>query len=195
MRFGAVAFSRGSSFDGCAKRLRASMPLFGGWMFFVSANAIFEMSVLEREQRIMEKPNRSNGRRGVESNGDNAQKYFKSVENILEYILTSQAPEKAGAIVDNLINRLRVAGLDVPPVISSPYVNTIPAEEQQKYPGDLDLERKIKSYVRWNAMAMVVNANRRNPTLGGHISSFASSATLYEVAQNHFFRGGDNGRI
>jgi pyruvate dehydrogenase E1 component len=57
------------------------------------------------------------------------------------------------------------------------------------------LERRIKSYVRWNAMAMVVNANRKNPTLGGHISSFASSATLYEVGQNHFFRGGDNDRI
>src|SRR5688572_27872963 len=134
------------------------------------------MSVLEREQRLTTRRNNAAAQSRAESNGDDSQKqYFQSVENILEYILTSQAPEKAGAIVDNLINRLRAAGLDVPPIVSTPYVNTIPAEEQPEYPGDLELERRIKSYVRWNAMAMVVNANRRNPTLGGHISSFASS--------------------
>ena len=71
---------------------------------------------------------------------------------------------------------------------STSYVNTIPPEEQPTYPGDRDIERRIKSMIRWNAMAMVVKANS-NTNVGGHIASFASSATLYEVAQNHFFRG------
>ena len=75
--------------------------------------------------------------------------------------------------------------------IQTPYLNTIPVGEQPEYPGDGEVERRIRSLVRWNAMAMVVNANTRNDGLGGHISSFASSATLYEVGYNHFFRGPD----
>ncbi|HEX4351021.1 MAG TPA: pyruvate dehydrogenase (acetyl-transferring), homodimeric type, partial [Verrucomicrobiae bacterium] len=73
--------------------------------------------------------------------------------------------------------------------VTTPYINTIPAEMQPDYPGDRAIERRIKSIVRWNAMAMVVKANSTNLGVGGHIASFASSATLYEVAQNHFFRG------
>ncbi len=152
------------------------------------------MNVLDRDERAANRASHSNGQSGTRKGGDDSQRYFQSVENILEYILAGQ-PDRAGAMVDNLIDRLRDAGLNVPPVVSTPYINTIPAEQEPDYPGDLDVERRIKSLVRWNAMAMVVNANRRNPTLGGHISSFASSATLYEVAQNHFFRGGDNGKI
>src|SRR5690606_6931834 len=91
--------------------------------------------------------------------------------------------------------RLREEGANVPPVVSTPYVNTIPPESEPDYPGDLELERRIKSYIRWNAMAMVVNANRKDKTIGGHISTFASSATLYEVGYNHFFRGGGHGRV
>ena len=75
--------------------------------------------------------------------------------------------------------------------MNTPYINTIPVSQQPPYPGDRELERRIKSYIRWNAMAMVVNANREHPGLGGHISTFASSATLYEVGFNHFFRGHD----
>lgn len=154
------------------------------------------MKVVEREERIPAAQKRNgSGRAGGESNGDDAQKYFQSVEFILEYILKAHGPDQAGRFVDSLIDRLHEAGMVVPPIVSTPYVNTITAEEQPPYPGDLEVERRIKSYVRWNAMAMVVNANRRNPSLGGHISSFASSATLYEVAQNHFFRGGDGKRI
>lgn len=154
------------------------------------------MSVSEREQRVEARREQAKDHPAPTQNaGGGSDKYLESVENILEFILTSEAPERAGALVDNLITRLRAAGLNVPPVVSTPYINTIPAGDQPEYPGDLDLERRIKSYVRWNAMAMVVNANRRNPTLGGHISSFASSASLYEVAQNHFLRGGDDSRI
>ncbi|MFN7141431.1 MAG: pyruvate dehydrogenase (acetyl-transferring), homodimeric type, partial [Limisphaerales bacterium] len=78
--------------------------------------------------------------------------------------------------------------------IRTPYINTIPPEDEPRYPGDRETERRIKSIIRWNAMAMVVNANSKHDGLGGHISSFASSATLYEVGYNHFFRGGDGDR-
>jgi pyruvate dehydrogenase E1 component len=151
------------------------------------------MNVIDRENGATSQKVARGGRAG--NNGSDAQKYYQSVEFILEYITKAHDPEHAGVFVDTLIDRLRAAGLPVPPMVSTPYINTIPEEEQEEYPGDLELERRIKSYVRWNAMAMVVNANRKNPTLGGHISSFASSATLYEVGQNHFFRGGDNKRI
>ena len=76
--------------------------------------------------------------------------------------------------------------------VTTPYLNTIPPEEEPPYPGDREIERRIKSYIRWNAMAMVVKANRIHDGLGGHISTYASCATLYEVGFNHFFRGGDN---
>ncbi|MDB6056036.1 MAG: aceE [Verrucomicrobiales bacterium] len=79
--------------------------------------------------------------------------------------------------------------------INTPYINTIPADEEPIYPGDRDIERRIKSLARWNAMAMVVNANRNDSGVGGHISSYASMATLYEVGYNHFFRGGDGDRL
>jgi len=82
---------------------------------------------------------------------------------------------------------------DLPAPVSTPYLNTIPPERQPEYPGDWRTEVRIKSLIRWNAMAMVVNANRRHNGLGGHISTFASSATLYEVGYNHFWRGGDAG--
>src|SRR6185503_12245141 len=94
----------------------------------------------------------------------------------------------------NLVDRLRGSGVQVPSVVSTPYVNTIPVEKQPAYPGDWQTEVRIKSYIRWNAMAMVVNANRLHSGLGGHISTFASLATLYEVGYNHFFRGGDGDR-
>ncbi len=77
---------------------------------------------------------------------------------------------------------------------NTPYINTIPAEQEPPYPGDREIERKIKSYIRWNAMAMVVKANRTHSDLGGHISTYASCATLYEVGFNHFFHGGEGGR-
>ena len=76
---------------------------------------------------------------------------------------------------------------------TTPYVNTIPADQQPAYPGDRELERKIKSIIRWNAMAMVVRANQQSPGIGGHISTYASAATLYEVAFNHFFHGKQGG--
>jgi len=75
--------------------------------------------------------------------------------------------------------------------LNTPYINTIPADREPPYPGDRDIERRIKSYIRWNALAMVVNANRNHHGIGGHISTYASAATLYEVGFNHFFRAND----
>ena len=116
------------------------------------------------------------------------QDWVESLEPALELILKSQEPDKTRRFIDKLIERLRESGIKVPSSVNTPYLNTIPVNEQPAYPGDWQTEVKIKSYIRWNAMAMVVNANRRHDGLGGHISTFASSATLYEVAFNHFFR-------
>src|SRR5947209_2629266 len=122
-----------------------------------------------------------------------ARKWFESLEYVLEYVLKKEGSEQAPFFLDNLVERLRATGIEVPPTTTTPYVNTIPVEEEPAYPGDWQVETRIKSYLRWNAMAMVVNANRAHSGLGGHISTYASSATLYEVAYNHFFRGGDDG--
>ena len=126
------------------------------------------------------------------SRGD--ERLFDSLEVVIEQILASQSPEKLPQFLDRLGERLRERGLKVPTVNQTSYINSIPLDEQPRYPGDRDIERKIKSYIRWNAMAMVVNANHVHDGLGGHISTFASSATLYEVGFNHFFRGGENGK-
>ncbi len=123
------------------------------------------------------------------SNGSEMQDWFESLASALEFVLKSQEPLKATRFLDRLVLRLRASGIKIPQVVSTPYINTIPVEQQPAYPGDWQTEVRIKSYIRWNAMAMVVNANRLHDGLGGHISTFASSATLYEVAFNHFFRG------
>jgi pyruvate dehydrogenase E1 component len=122
------------------------------------------------------------------------QDWLKSLENVLDHVLKEQGPEKAGQFLAKLSDRLRASGIAIPQPVSTPYVNTIEAADQPAYPGNRELERRIKSLARWNAMAMVVNANRNDTGVGGHISSYASMATLYEVAYNHFFRGATEGR-
>ena len=122
------------------------------------------------------------------------ERWLDSLELVLESVLRDQPAEKLPLLFERLKTRLRDAGMQIPRSVSTPYLNTIPVEEEPEYPGDREIERRIKSFIRWNAMAMVVNANRAHSGLGGHISSYASSATLYEVAFNHFFRGGDGDR-
>jgi pyruvate dehydrogenase E1 component len=118
-------------------------------------------------------------------------RWIASLEYILEYILKNEESEQASHLLDELADRLRDSGLKVPNRVSTAYINTIPPEKEPRYPGNREIERRIKSYVRWNAMAMVVKANRLHPDIGGHISTYASAATLYEVGLNHFFRGAD----
>jgi pyruvate dehydrogenase E1 component len=122
------------------------------------------------------------------------QGWFKTLEDILEAALKNQGREKANWLLTGLVSRLQAAGVQIPSWANTPYTNTIPPEREPAYPGNRDLERRIKSLARWNAMAMVVNAQRNESGVGGHISSYASMATLYEVAYNHFFRGGDDGQ-
>src|SRR5262249_52489088 len=93
-----------------------------------------------------------------------------------------------------LLHHAAKQGQTLPQVLNTPYINTIPVEAQPPYPGDSAIEWRIRSIVRWNAMAMVVRANKKYPGIGGHISTYASAATLYEVAFNHFFRGKNGGR-
>src|SRR3989338_7918202 len=121
-------------------------------------------------------------------NDDDTREWLDSLEHMLEV-----ASEKDPHLLEKLMDRLRGAGVRAPVTVNTSYVNTIPVENEPPYPGDLAIEKRIRSYIRWNAMAMVVKANRIHNGLGGHISTYASLATLYEVGFNHFFRGGDNG--
>ncbi|MFP6822259.1 MAG: pyruvate dehydrogenase (acetyl-transferring), homodimeric type [Pseudomonadales bacterium] len=107
----------------------------------------------------------------------------------LEYILDNEGIERANFLLRRLSSRMTKTGASLPYTITTPYRNTIPAHLEAFMPGDLFTERRIRSLIRWNALAMVVRANRRDGDLGGHISTFASSATLYEVGFNYFFRG------
>jgi pyruvate dehydrogenase E1 component len=121
-------------------------------------------------------------------------KRLESLEFVLEQVLKTEGSEQAAFLLDNLMDRVRATGVKAPSPVSTPYVNTIPVEEQPPFPGDWQTEVRIKSYIRWNAMAMVVNANRKHNGLGGHISTYASLATLYEVGYNHFFHADGPGR-
>src|SRR5262252_2882545 len=112
----------------------------------------------------------------------------------LDYVLRQGDKGRVVRLLDALRARARQAGVREPFTSATPYINTIPENEQVAYPGDREIERRIKSLVRWNALAMVVRGNRESDGIGGHISTFASSATLYEVGFNHFFRGKDRGR-
>jgi pyruvate dehydrogenase E1 component len=106
-----------------------------------------------------------------------------------QYVLHSGGRDRAQYLLERLRQQAFRAGVPLASSATTPYVNTIPADQEPPYPGDRDLERKIKSIIRWNALAMVVRANKRSPGIGGHISTFASAATLYEVAFNHFLHG------
>ncbi|MFT7626051.1 MAG: pyruvate dehydrogenase E1 component [Myxococcota bacterium] len=100
--------------------------------------------------------------------------------------------ERAHFILTALLKRARVDNIDLPALVQTPYINTISPDQEPAYPGDERLEKRIRRYIRWNAMAMVVKANKHNAGLGGHLSSYASAANLYEVGFNHFFRGKDH---
>ncbi|HKW56882.1 MAG TPA: pyruvate dehydrogenase (acetyl-transferring), homodimeric type [Candidatus Acidoferrum sp.] len=112
------------------------------------------------------------------------QEWLESLDSVLE----SSGPEVAAEILERLRAHATVAGIDLPFSANTPYANTIPARLEPLFPGDQELERRIKSLIRWNALAMVVRANRVEHNIGGHISTYASAATLYEVGFNHFFR-------
>jgi len=111
----------------------------------------------------------------------------------LDYVFEHGGPERVRELLQQLQIRAHKAGVQIPFSANTPYINTIPREKQPPFPGNREIERRIKSLIRWNAMAMVVNANKMEEGIGGHISTYASAATLYEIGFNHFFRGKGEG--
>ncbi len=110
-------------------------------------------------------------------------------------VAQASGPERARDVLSQLIEWGKRNDIIAPFTANTPHINTIPTDRQPAYPGDRAIERRIKSLIRWNAMAMVVRANRRSSGIGGHISSYASSATLLEVGFNHFFRAHTKDRV
>jgi len=106
----------------------------------------------------------------------------------LEAVVAFEGSDKAQYLIETLIEKARKHGVDIPYSANTPYLNTIELKDQEKYPGDLGIERKIRALLRWNAMAIVSRANKTT-SVGGHIASYASSCTMYEVGMNHFFKG------
>src|SRR6478735_6060294 len=106
----------------------------------------------------------------------------------LDALIESEGPERATFLLRRLLQHARTRRVPLPQVLATPYINTIPLAEQPPYPGNLEIESRLSALVRWNALAMVVRANRESGELGGHIASYASAADLFEVGFNHFFK-------
>ncbi|MFO7700131.1 MAG: pyruvate dehydrogenase (acetyl-transferring), homodimeric type [Acidimicrobiia bacterium] len=111
----------------------------------------------------------------------------------LSDVIDTDGETRARYLMARLLEHARERSVGVPGSVSTPYINTIPPEVEAPYPGDEYLEKRIRRYIRWNAAAMVIKANKKADGIGGHLSTFASSATLYEIGFNHFFRGKSDG--
>ena len=109
-------------------------------------------------------------------------------------VLDAHGKTRARFLLMKLLERATASQVGFPATVSTPYVNTIPPDQEPWFPGDEDIERRIRAFIRWNAAVMVVRANHRAEGIGGHLATFASSASLYEVGFNHFFRGKDDGQ-
>ncbi|EED36043.1 pyruvate dehydrogenase (acetyl-transferring), homodimeric type [Luminiphilus syltensis NOR5-1B] len=117
------------------------------------------------------------------------QEWLEALDSVVRY----QGANAAGSLIRSVYEHAQTEGIPLPQSITTPFRNTIAPENERTMPGDLFMERRIRSLVRWNALAMVMRANDNEEGLGGHISSFSSSATLYDIGMNHFFRGTANG--
>ena len=109
----------------------------------------------------------------------------------LDAVVGESGPDRAKYLVAKLLERAHENNVGIAGAITTPYINTIPPEEEPEFPGDAEIERRIRRFIRWNAAVMVIKANHRSKGIGGHLSTFASSATLYEIGFNHFFKGKD----
>ena len=150
-----------------------------GSRFEGAENAVQNEAETAAESEMAEAPPVQHGLDDVE-----VQEWLESLDSVLE----SSGAEVAREILERLRAHAKVSGINLPFTANTPYANTIPARLEPLFPGDQELERRIKSLIRWNALAMVVRANRVEHNIGGHISTYASAATLYEVGFNHFFR-------
>ena len=110
----------------------------------------------------------------------------------LSAVVQNEGSERAHFLIKQLIDQAYKQGSRIPYTQTTPYINTIPPEEEIKSQGDQNIERRLRSLIRWNAAAMVVRANKKFPEIGGHIGTFASAATLYDVGMNHFWRAKNN---
>jgi len=113
----------------------------------------------------------------------------------LESVIKNEGEDRASFLIRQLMDRATSTGIRMPSAITTPYRNTIPVTSEKRMPGDLFMERKIRSMIRWNALAMVMRANTRNDGVGGHISSFSSAATLYDIGFNYFFKGRESDHL
>ncbi len=110
----------------------------------------------------------------------------------LDALVEQAGPERARFVLYKLLKRARMLQVGLPPLTQTRYINTISPEQEPEFPGDEEMEHRIRQFIRWNAVAMVVRANHHYDGIGGHLATYASSATLYEVGFNHFFRGKDD---
>src|SRR6187401_2403159 len=113
--------------------------------------------------------------------------------NSLDSVIESEGRARAQFILYRVLKRARQQHLGLPPLTSTRYINTISPEQEPDFPGDEAIERRIRRLIRWNAVAMVLRANNQFSGIGGHLATYASAATLYEVGFNHFFKGKDEG--
>ncbi len=107
----------------------------------------------------------------------------------LDSVVDTAGPDRARFILYRLLKRARQRNIGLPPLTQTRYINTISPEQEPPFPGDEEMELRIRRMVRWNAVAMVLRANSTSVGIGGHLATYASAATLYEVGFNHFFRG------
>ncbi len=156
--------------------------------------------IIEVEEQLIPKMEKTNGlRNGREtiyaqpiSKDDIDPAETQEWLDSLRAVVKADGSSRAGYLLKKVIDEAYTQGLTLPDTRTTPYINTIPASADIRSPGDQNLERKIRAYIRWNAAAMVVKANKKNPELGGHIGTFASAATLYDVGMNHFWRAKNN---
>jgi pyruvate dehydrogenase E1 component len=139
------------------------------------------MNVMQQISSL--EPQSSNALPGEDIDPAETQEWIDALQSVLEI----EGSERAHFLIERLVAVTRHFGFDIPFSANTAYINTIPDPQQAKYPGDFTIEQKIRAYVRWNAMMMVLRANK-NTNVGGHIASFASAATLYDVGYNHFWR-------
>ncbi|MFO0190954.1 MAG: pyruvate dehydrogenase (acetyl-transferring), homodimeric type [Planctomycetia bacterium] len=143
------------------------------------------MSIGQVSDTASGQPERVDGVSAVDSDPTETREWLDS----LRYVISSRGGDRAAYLLHAIEQEAYRLGVQIPFSATTPYINTIPVDRQPPFPGNREIERRIKSIIRWNAMAMVVRANREDKSIGGHISTFASSATLVEVAMNHFIRG------
>ena len=145
-------------------------------------STIVKKPKIENSSKIFAQPN------GADIDPTETQEWIDS----LEAVLKNDGTNRAHFLLKKLTDEAYKEGFNKPLTRITPYINTIPVDIEVKSPGDQNIERRIRSLIRWNAAAMVVKANKKNPELGGHIGTFASAATLYDVGMNHFWRGKNN---